>query len=116
MPKRGFRPEVFETLSEKLHLSKKKKTLLQREPFSQCLYHQQLSITRYHFSFYANNYFQKLPIVSVPLTCKTLTAETIRKNYRIGLRISIPKLYGALPYSQKNYKKNTAISPGYTVL
>ena len=28
------------------------------------LYYQQLSIARYHLSFYANNYFEYLPIVS----------------------------------------------------
>ena len=29
------------------------------------LYYQQLSITHYQVRFYANNYFEKLPIVSI---------------------------------------------------
>ena len=35
--------------------------------FSQCLYHQPLPITCHQERFYANNYFEKLPIVSTAL-------------------------------------------------
>ena len=46
MPKKGFRPVVFEYLSEKLPLSHK------------VLYYQQLSMGCYQVCFYANNYIE----------------------------------------------------------
>ena len=52
----------FKYFSEKLLFSK---TTFRGSRFLQCfIYYHQLSIARYQVSFYANNYFEKLPIES----------------------------------------------------
>ena len=44
------------------------------------LYHQQLPITRYQVRFYANNYFELLPIVSTAFNIKWTGIQALSEN------------------------------------